>query len=276
MLTLIESNEVSTIVNPIDQVQASAKMKSSYGFTSSRAILDAFSAHGWNEVSSQYSRTNKVERSGFQKHLVRLENPEFSNIKGLSNDNNSRPQLVLLNSHDGSSALNLFWGVIRMACLNGIISGNAISSFRLIHSKSITEKLPDAIEYMLNNFNKFTAQIETLQSLKFTESGVNELIKTVYDARLSGVGKVLAVDYSLNSIRRHEDSSLDAYTVFNRIQETLMRGGIQYRAERNRLDERGNVIQTYIVDTKTRKLSSITQQVKLNQLVYDKALELAV
>ena len=263
------------IINPVEQVQASPKMKQSYGFTSSKDILMSFADHGWHPVSTQYGKSVRQDKQGYQKHLVKLENDKYSSIDGLSNNNNSKPQLVLLNSHDGSSSLQLFWGLIRMACLNGIISGNAVSSFRLIHSQSITKRLPDAIEYMLSNFNTFTDQIKTLQSLKFSNAAENEFIQSVYNARLSNVGKLLAVDYNLPGLLRQEDNGQDAYTIFNRVQEVLIKGGIQYSAERNRLDSQGRVIEKYVVDTRTRRLSSVPQQVKLNQFVYDKALALA-
>jgi hypothetical protein len=135
--------------------------------------------------------------------------------------------------------------------------------------------LPEAIEHLVGNFPAFISQVQSLQGLKFSDAALTELVRTVYDARLQGVGKVLAVDYSLPNLARAEDNATDAFTVFNRVQEVLIRGGIRYRAERNRLDDNGQVIETRIVDAKTRKLSSVTQQVNLNRVVYDTALKLA-
>jgi hypothetical protein len=86
------------IVNPIEQVVPASKMKPTYGFVSTRSILDTFSAHGWKKVSSQVSRANKMENNGFQKHIIRLEHPDYQTIGGLTEGNNSRPQLVFLNS----------------------------------------------------------------------------------------------------------------------------------------------------------------------------------
>lgn len=265
---------LDSVPSPIDAVKPSPAMSTdTYGFTSSRAILDAFAAHGWVQTDAQTGRPRK--NIGFQKHLVRLENPEFQSIEGLSDGNGSKPQLVLLNSHDGTSSLQIFWGLVRMACLNGIIAGTALAHTRLVHSKKVTEKLPDAIAYMLANFPAFVAQVKALQGLKFTPAAQAELVKTVYDSRLEGVGRILSVDYSLPALRRPEDNSDDAFTVFNRIQEVLIRGGIRYTAERRKLDDAGNVISTRIVDAKTRKLSSVPQQVRLNRVVYDSALKLA-
>jgi hypothetical protein len=269
-------NALKLINNPIDAVTHAPKMNAeTYGFASTREIMDAFGAHGWRPVSTQTASVRDAARQGFQKHLVRLENPAFQAIEGLTDANRSKPQLVLLNSHDGTSSLQIFWGLVRIACLNGIIAGTSMSSFRLIHSRKVTERLPDAIEHLVKGFPKFINQIQALQGLRFSDSALSEFIKTVYDARLQGVGKVLNVDYRLPDVKRYEDNGSDAFTVFNRVQETLIRGGIQYRAERNRLDDDGNVIETRIVDAKTRKLSSVQQQVNLNRIVYDTALKLA-
>jgi hypothetical protein len=269
------NNLLKSYLNPIDTLQKSEAMRDTYGFVSSRTILDTFAAHGWNQVSTKISKVNKLDKSGYQKHLVTLENDKYTSINGLSDNNASRPQLVLLNSHDGTTSLRLFWGLLRYACLNGIIAGDSISSFKLTHSQHITKRVPEAIEYMLSNFDTFQNRINTLQALSFTKNNLNQFVHDVYNERLKHVGKLINVDYSLPYLKREQDTSLDAYTVFNRVQEVLIRGGIQYTAERNRLDANGNIINKYIVNTKTRKLNAVSQTINLNKLVFDKAIEYA-
>jgi hypothetical protein len=264
------------LINPIDQVRAAPKMNANtYGFTSTRDILTVFQDNGWNVVSSQAARVKDPLNAGYQKHLIKLENPAFQSIEGLSTNNSSKPQLVLLNSHDGTSSLQILWGLLRIACLNGVISGTALSSFRLVHSKRVTERLPETLDNVVAAFPRFVEQVSTLQNRSFTPAALSELTRRVYDARLANVGKVIAIDYRLPEVRRVQDTALDAFTVFNRLQEIVMRGGINYRAERNRYDDKGNVIDTRVIDTTTRRIAGIVPQVNLNRLVYDAALELS-
>ena len=262
------------ITNPVDQVKALTD-RESYGFVNTREVLNAFSLAGWSPVSEQYGKVNKTDRQGFQKHLIRLENPQFQSIDGLTTANNSRPQLVLLNSHDQSTSLQIMWGLIRIACLNGIIAGTALNGVRLVHSKSITERLPLAIDYMVNNFDNFANQIKALQGKTMSQAATTEFVERVYRARLANVDNVTKIDLSLPHALRVQDNGLDAYTAFNRVQETLMRGGIKYQYIKHTKDDDGKIIDSRLIDTVTRRIASVTSQVKLNQLAYDTALEVA-
>jgi len=262
------------ITNPIEQTQAMVQTDT-YGFVNTKEVLGAFEATGWRPVSTQFGRVKNEERQGFQKHLIRLENPAYGRIEGLSDNNLSRPQLVLLNSHDATSSLQILWGLIRVACLNGIIAGTGINGVRLVHSKSIVDKLPQGIEYMLGNFDTFANQIKVLQGLELSANATSELIKTVFDARLSNVKNVKNINYRLPRLQRMADNASDAYTVFNRVQEVLVRGGIEYTYDKPILDHNGETLGTVNVTTRTRRIGSVASQVKLNQLVYDKTMELA-
>lgn len=265
---------VTDRINPVEATRALVD-RQSYGFVNTQDVLGAFQNAGWKPVNTQFGRVRDVERSGFQKHLIRLENEAFPAIEGLSNDNHSKPQLVVLNSHDGTTSLQILWGVIRIACLNGIIAGTGLNGVRLVHSKSVVDKLPNGIQYMLDNFSVFQNQITALSNKTFSAAAKEEFVKRVFDARLSNVGDITKVRYEMPTLQRFQDKGEDAYTIFNRLQETLMRGGIQYEYTKPIKDDNGNVLGTKHVATHTRKLSSVASQVKLNQLAYDTALELA-
>jgi hypothetical protein len=265
---------MTQVLNPVEATKAYIE-RDTYGFVNTKDVLQAFGQAGWTPVSQNFGRVNNLERQGFQKHLIRLENPKFPAIEGLTNANHSKPQLVLLNSHDGTTSLQILWGLIRVACLNGIIAGTGVNGVRLIHSKSVVDKLPDAIQYMLDNFEKFRDQITALQGKTLSEAATIELIKGVYNARLANVRGVTHIDYTVPRALRFEDKETDAYTIFNRIQEKLMRGGIRYEYVKEVKDVNGVVTNSYPVVTKTRRIASVSSQVKLNQLAYDTAIKLA-
>lgn len=274
----VNTRPESTVnTNPIQAVNPAARMNpETYGFVSTAEILDAFGRVGWRPVRTDIGRPRKVENIGFQKHLIVLQNPDHPEIPGLTPGNKTTPQLVVMGSHDGTAALQLFWGALRAACLNGLIAGMAAAHFRLVHSKRIMDKVPEAIDYMLNTLPEFYAQVGRLQGLSFSPAALDEFIRRVYDARLDAIPGVKAVNYQIPTALRVEDAAHDdAYTVLNRVQERLIRGGIEYVAERRERDSFGNVTRVYDVNARTRKLSSVAQQVRLNKLVYGAAIELA-
>lgn len=265
---------MDTIINPVEQVKALDTLKPTYGFVSTKQILDVFQSKGWSVVDTKTLNVRNERRQGFQRHLVALENPAFPSIPGLTSENASRPRLMLLNSHDGTTAFRMFIGLLRIACLNGVISGTALRDFKAVHSKNVLNRLGEGIEFLSNNMSELFNQVQRLQGVQFTDAMIQEYVRTMFNARLSSVGKVISVDYTL-PVRRVEDKATDGFTVFNRVQEVLVRGGIDYVYARDVKNANGQVIGTQTVHATTRRLASIQSQIRLNRLAYDAAINQA-
>jgi hypothetical protein len=260
----------ATIDNPVTQTRALCA-RPSYGFANTANILASFREAGWSPVEQLAIRPRRPERQGFQRHLVRLQHPEYVRIPGLTQANGTRPEMVIMNSHDSSTSLRMNWGLLRIVCLNGIIAGNQMQQIKIIHSKRPLEReLPLAIEAMLKSFPLFVEQIQRLQNRRFTASALAQLTKTVYDARLSTIKRLREVDYAPPVLLRDGDKSEDAFTLFNRLQEAMMRGGIRYRYERLLPDG------SFAMRERTSgKVNSLDLRFHLNRIAYDAALELA-
>lgn len=263
-------------LNPIEQTKASSLVKPTYGFISTAELLATFKAQGWAPVNTQIAKTKVEARQGYQKHIVRLEHPDYQIIKGLSNDNASRPQLCLLNAHDGTAALQLFYGVLRIACLNGIIAGSILKSFRVVHSGNLIHNLGQGIATMSQGIGQLTETVESLALKSYSAENLQALLRGLVDLRLANVQNVVAVNYeSANVVRRFQDKGQDAYSIFNRLQESLIRGGIEYTYNKSIKDDSGQVIDIRQITTRTKRLSSVTSQLSLNRQAFDLAVNLA-
>lgn len=162
-----------------------------------------------------------------------------------------------------------------MVCTNGLIAGTSLREFRAVHSGNLAEKLGEGTDFIADGVPEMIKQVQMLQQTKFTPEALEQLTKTLVDERLKFVQPV-SVDYeSALAIRRFEDKETDAFTVFNRLQEALIRGGISFVSERNILDKDGNVVGTELRNGTTRRMYSIAQAVKLNRMAYDLAVKLA-
>lgn len=257
---------VPYIVSPVEQVKPVAHARESYGFVSTRRILDIFEARGWEVESVQTNRVRTEGRQGFQKHLIMLKNPKLAKIPGLSISNDSFARLCLFNSHDMSSALKIFWGALRGACLNNNVFGAVFRHFHATHSKNVVSRLAEGIDYMNEGLPELIENLRTLQSIQMSQAQRMEYARRLVDMRLENVKNVVRVDYSCTeNALRAEDTAQDAYTVMNRVQEYMIRGGVPYIYENKILNEKGDVIERRNVSTITRKLSSIPSQLRLSQ-----------
>ena len=74
----------------------------------------------WAPVHVEEQRPRKVERLGFQKHLLR-----FRQVEQMQTLDEWNLELVLLNSHDAGRAYQLHAGIYRRICSNGLVVSEA-------------------------------------------------------------------------------------------------------------------------------------------------------
>jgi hypothetical protein len=265
------------MTNPVFQTQAKPTLKPTYQFASTQELIGSLQGSGWYPVETKVAAARSKSNAGFQRHIVQLHNDSFPEIPGMTGENKSRVQIAVMNSHDGSTALRMMLGFLRFACLNGVIAGTGLREFRAIHTGSLRDKLAVGVEYMTGGIDDLVKTMQHLQGTTFSKENLDVLVKTLVDERLRNANVVEgSVDYgSALQVRRNQDTNEDAFTVFNRLQESLMRGGIHYRAVRRTLDLDGKVVSEEVRNATTRKLSSIPQAVRLNTLAYDLAVKLA-
>lgn len=263
-------------VNPVTALRPVDGVSDRYGFVSTQGILDIFQDKGWSVVSATKSKVRDVSKDGFQRHLIVMSHPDFNTVSGLTKDNDSAVRLCLFNSHDMSTSLMGSFGLYRGACLNLNLFGTTLRHFRAVHSKSITSKVSQGMEYLVNGIPELIENVQRLQSVQLTERQRYEYAKSVIDARLQNVNNILSVDYTcIDNAIRSEDAHQDGYTVMNRVQEYIIRGGVPYTYRRDLRDVGGNVVSSNIIHTKTRKVASIATQLRLNEALTSNIFDIA-
>src|SRR6201984_1740276 len=88
--------------------------------------------NGWVPVRAQEQSIRTEARRGFQKHVVR-----FARLEHLQSweKNQVRPGVVLVTSHDKSSADQLHCGLFRLVCPNGmVVSDGTFQRISIKHS----------------------------------------------------------------------------------------------------------------------------------------------
>src|ERR1700729_2309587 len=89
-----------------------------YSFLPTSSILNGMRENGWVPVRAQEQSIRTEARRGFQKHVVRFARGEHLQTW---EKNQVRPEVVLVNSHDKSSAYQLHCGLFRLVCTNGMV-----------------------------------------------------------------------------------------------------------------------------------------------------------
>ena len=263
------------VLNPVDATAPIKTVSDRYGFVNSREVMSHFEAAGWVVESQNFARVKDSNRAGFQKHLVWMRNDSLPKIAGLTSENESAVRLALVNSHDMTTRFNLFLGVMRAACLNQILTGGIFKYFSAVHSKAITQKLDAGIDFVVSGIPELVEKIKFLSSVELNDTQKTQLVNTVIPMRFANVKGFIGADISsVDKIVRTADDKNDAYTVLNRIQEKLVRGGINYGYMRNVKNETGEIVGQELAHTTTRQVGAISTQIKLNEKLFSETLKL--
>ncbi|WP_340638650.1 DUF932 domain-containing protein, partial [Yersinia pseudotuberculosis] len=78
------------------------------------------------------TRVRDPEKRDYTKHMLRLR--RVTQIAG-----QQVPEIIMLNSHDGSSSHQLIPGMFRAVCANGLICGESFGDIRVPHKGDIVD-----------------------------------------------------------------------------------------------------------------------------------------
>ena len=225
-----------------------------YKLVPTKLIADKFKSMGFVTAEYLETRVRKASKQGYQKHMVRMNNPTLLS----SAHKDVKLQLVITNSHDGLSSFSIKLGIYRLVCSNGLMVGSTFEAVTLRHTGSIIEQVDQAVERMVAQVKKLDEAIAQMKARKLTREEEIEFyqkaIKLRYPTR-----DVQDVQIPVNRV---EDQGSDVFTVYNRLQEALIRGGNTVRNSRNQLRS-------------ARALSSINAVTKINEQLFDMAYNLA-
>lgn len=242
---------MTTEINTLDQKLPTLSDK--YKLAKTSEIVKRIEGLGFTMDKFVAMKVRKKERQGFQKHRAIFTSPELkATVDGV-------PQLLLTNSHDGTSSVVLQLGFFRYVCSNGLIVGsNIIEPVRVRHSgNDFDERLIVAINHIVAQAHKLTESIDKLKAKVMTQA---EIVAFQREALQKRLGDVKIESFSVPS-HRLEDTAQDLFTVMNVIQENLIRGGARVIIEQDGKRK----------DKAIRKVNSLTTQTEINTMLWDMA-----
>lgn len=247
-----------------------------YTFLPTLAVIQGMLRAGFQPFSASQSRTRLADKREFTKHMIRFRHQDSAR-ELLVGD--VIPEVVLVNSHDGTSAYKLMAGMYRLVCSNGLmVSDSTMGSISVMHKGNIVEDVVNASNQIIEGSTKALTAVREWSGLMLTTGEQNAFANAARTVRFGdSEGKVDTpiTAGQLLEPKRSEDQGPDLWRTFNRVQENVIRGGLRnvQRDERGRRarDEHGNRARMVT----TRQVTGIDQDVKLNRALWTLADEMA-
>jgi len=168
--------------------------------------------------------------------------------------------------------VQLFAGAYRFICSNGIIAGDGFNN-RVYHSKHGMAGFEDMLKGVVETMPQLLGRIEQLRSKQLSFDQQMTLAQRaaavrwslIEDAPVRGsyATNVTVTDLLVPS--RSEDLALDAWTAFNRIQESVIRGKALIKSFSEKNPDG--------VYRKARPVNSVAENIRVNRELWNIASE---
>jgi Domain of unknown function (DUF932) len=198
---------------PIDTVS------NRYSFLPTSSILRGMRQNGWVPVRAEQQSVRTEARRGFQKHLIR-----FARAEHLDSweKNQVRPEVVLLNSHDKSSAYQLHCGLFRLVCSNGMVVSDAtFQRISMKHSGFNPDSFIEASFEVLSAVPDIMNKVQLFQYRFLTNEERLALATGAATYRWEDPDQAPISPSTLLNPRRYGDGARDLWTTLTRFKKTL-------------------------------------------------------
>jgi hypothetical protein len=220
-----------------------------YTYIPTIKVIDSLRSEGFQPYEVRQTRCRDAGRREHTKHLVRLRHESVA-----INDKQEVGEIILINSHDGTSSYQILSGFFRFICSNGLIAGDICNDVRVRHSGNVIDDVIEGSYEVLGNLQEIEHRIADYKSI--TLSPEEQLLLADESIKLRWDEQNLPIAASqLLHPRRYGDANADLWGTFNRIQESLLRGGNTGRSQAGRR-------------LRTREVTGVTESVKLNKALW--------
>ncbi|MEM5343662.1 DUF932 domain-containing protein [Paraburkholderia azotifigens] len=214
-------------------------------------VLRGLRNEGFQPFMVCQTRVRHDDRREYTKHMLRLRHAD--QISGEEAD-----EIVLLNSHDGTSSYQMLAGMLRFVCQNGMVAGANVADIRVPHKGNIVQNVINGAFDVLDGFNLIREQKEGMRAVTLDCDEQHAFARSALALRYDltdADAPAPITDRQLLAPRRFEDRRDDLWTVFNRVQENLTKGGLHGRSRTGR-------------SMSTRPITGIDQNVRLNRALW--------
>jgi hypothetical protein len=195
------------------------KVTDRYRHIDSVGIYKAIESLGFSQL------TGSAKRGGdYTRHIT-----TFQRQMPVATDETLYPRVIVDNSHDGSRACYIRFGIYRMVCSNGLIIGSDfVKPLRIVHTGKPIDDLPERIQrWVIAAESAFMGLYSALINKTIKLDSLQAFLKEAAELRYGDKEVDLR---GLLRVRRYQDSKDTAWHLYNVVQENLLQGGLLRRS----------------------------------------------
>lgn len=234
-----------------------------YTLASTETLIDDMAKLGWGVTDCKQQRANK--RSNVRSfHMVALQNPNVYIEE--NGEIVAYPRIILTNSHDGFHSFKFMLGLYRTICSNGlIIATQEFANVAIRHINYDFEELRKIVAQAVDATRK---NVEVMNAMQETTLTAEQ--KADFATKAIAIRKGIKEDEKMPKLSaedvedilspvRDEDKGDDLWSVYNVLQEKMMKGDFHFgktKLGKNR---------------KARPITGAAKDIEVNQKLFETA-----
>lgn len=226
-------------------------------------VLESLRKDGFVPTAAHESRirSGHEDRAGYVRHLIRLRQRSDLDTSGRK-VGDVVPEVLLINSHDGTSSFRLDAGLYRMVCSNGlIIKSQDYGSIRVHHTGSeMLEAVNEAASHIISTLPNIIRVTKEWDKIVLTAAQRTRFANRALALRYNGNSPITAIQ-ALEA-RRNDDEAPTLWRTYNVLEENLAKGGIEGQTANGR-------------KSTTRTIKSVNNQLHFERGLWELAEKLA-
>ncbi|WP_133648523.1 DUF932 domain-containing protein [Paraburkholderia flava] len=219
-----------------------------YSYIPTATVLQELRGEGFEPFMVCQTRVRHEDRREYTKHMIRLRHA--SQINGREAN-----EIILLNSHDGTSSYQMLAGMFRFVCQNGLVCGDTVADVRVPHKGDVAGHVIEGAYEVLHGFERAQASRDDMQAITLDTGESEVFARAALALKYDEAVPTPITESQVLMPRRHDDNRRDLWSVFNRTQENLIKGGLSARAANGRRQT-------------TRPVQGIDNGIRLNRALW--------
>lgn len=245
----LSDDQIRTVAPSIFAEAPHESRSQRYSYIPTAAVLSELRKEGFQPFMVCQTRVRQEDRRDYTKHMLRLRHA--SQIDGAEAN-----EIILLNSHDGTSSYQMLAGMFRFVCQNGLVCGDTFADVRVPHKGNVTDDVIEGAYEVLHGFEQVEHSRDAMRVITLDDGEAEVFARSALTLKYDEPGKSVPITESqVLRPRRFDDNQSDLWSIFNRVQENLVKGGLTSRTANGR-------------QQRTRAVQGIDQNVRLNRALW--------
>ena len=248
--TPLSENQLRSVAPSIFAEAAHDSRSERYTYIPTSTVLTGLQKEGFQPFMVAQTRVRDEGKRDFTKHMIRLRHPSQIN-------DTEANEVILLNSHDGTSSYQMVAGLLRFVCMNGLVCGETVTDVRVRHKGQIVDNVIEGAFEVLDGFKLVREVCDDMRSITLApaEAAVFGRAALALKYEPDATKPAPITETQLLAPRRTADAGSDLWSTFNRVQENIVQGGLTMKSTNGRR-------------MSTRAVAGIDSSVKVNRALW--------